>query len=153
MVAAVQPVEPPAIPAPPAPVFDSEEMDRTIREAMEASKEAVHMAWKEAERARALVEEIDVQAIQASALRAASEGMEHGAVGLEQGARDMAENARRLRTDPDFRRRARTEWAPHGRERSEAEVLEMARHMEEGAAKMKEGAREMRRKAAEMRSQ
>lgn len=146
--------EAPEPPLPPeAPIIDRAELDRSVAEAVRGAEEAKRAAEAAVQEAKAQLASIDVEAIRASALRAAAEGMASGAAGLEEGAREMAEKARRVQSDPEYRRRARSEWRHEGRPMSEAEVLEAARKMEQGAVKMREGAEEMRRKAAEMRAQ
>jgi bla regulator protein blaR1 len=140
---------------------EREELEDEIRDARREAQEAAREAQREAQQA--------VREAQREGHRAAREaqraqrqvrvdmshgaaGMEKGADGMLRGARQMEEEADKLR-GPEYRERQIAKAAAEGRTVTHQELIDAIPKLRAGARKMVEGAARMREGAARMRRQ
>jgi bla regulator protein blaR1 len=140
---------------------EREELEDEIRDARREAQEAAREAQREAQQA--------VRDAQREARRAAWEaqraqrqvrvdmshgaaGMDKGADGMLRGARQMEEEADKLRS-PEYRERQIARAAAEGRTVTHQELIDAIPKLRAGARKMVEGAARMREGAARMRRQ
>jgi beta-lactamase regulating signal transducer with metallopeptidase domain len=153
--AAPHPPRPPEPPRPPRPLHRVHVDADAIAAQVEA---AVAEAHKSAAVVRAhAIANIDTKAIERQVRHSVRAGLadgarslQHGAIGMEQGAESMAREAARLR-DRGHREREIARAAARGDSVTHEELLDAAKEMAAGAREMREAAREMHREAEEMR--
>ncbi|HEX9964618.1 MAG TPA: M56 family metallopeptidase [Allosphingosinicella sp.] len=93
----------------------------------------------------------NVERAVAAAMAGSSAGMDAGAKGMEDGARQMRAEAARLKSSKAYRDDVIRRNAARGERVTHEALLEAADEMADGAGEMLDGAREMREAAREMR--